>query len=118
MQISNDMTKPMMTAALAVALILGFTASAWAGSGGEEFSSVYDTLVDWSQGTLGRIISITMILVGMGMAVVRMTLVMVVVAIGGGLILYNAPTVIESIQTAAVLTADQQLMVSMLANTL
>ena len=92
-----------MTAALAVALILGFTASAWAGSGGEEFSSVYGTLVDWSQGTLGRIISITMILVGMGMAVVRMTLVMVVVAIGGGLILYNAPTVIESIQTAAVL---------------
>ena len=118
MQISNDSTNRLMMKAIAAALMLGLAASAWAGSGGEEFSSVYDTLVEWSQGTLGRIISITMILVGMGMAVVRMTLVMVVVAIGGGLILYNAPTVIESIQTAAVLTSDQQLLVGMLANSL
>lgn len=116
MQNLNKYTKTATDVLMAATLILGMVASSWAGSGGEEFSSVYDTLVDWSQGTLGRIISITMILVGMGMAVVRMTLVATVVAIAGGLILYNAPSVIESIQTAATLSPMQQTMVLLLTN--
>ena len=118
MQNLNNPTQQMLRAALVATLLFGVAASAWAGAGGEEFSSVYDTLVDWTQGTLGRIISISMILVGMCMAVVRITLVATVVAIAGGLILYNAPTVIEAIQTATYVSVEQQAMVLMLTNTI
>ena len=84
-----------------VALALGLMAcSVIAGQGGDEFSAVYDTLVDWSQGTLGRIIAIAMILVGLVAGVVRQSIMAVVMGVAGCMALYNAPTVIEAIMTA------------------
>lgn len=84
-----------------VALAFGLMAgSVIAGQGGDEFSAVYDTLVDWSQGTLGRIIAIAMILVGLVAGVVRQSIMAVVIGVAGGMALYNAPTVIEAIMTA------------------
>ena len=58
---------------LAVPLLLAglCVGSAMAGTGGSEFDQVYDTLIDWMQGTLGRIIAITMLFVGIAYGVVR-----------------------------------------------
>lgn len=87
-------------AAVAVGL-LAAPALALAGAGGSEFDGVYTTLTDWSQGTLGKIISLGMILTGIGMGVVRQSVAAIVVGIAGGLALFNAPTVLDGIVGAS-----------------
>lgn len=73
---------------------------AFAGTGGSgEFDEIWDTLEEWVQGTLGRIIALTLIIVGAAMGVVRQSLITFVVGIAMGLALYNAPTVIDNIMT-------------------
>ncbi len=77
-------------------------ASAIAGTGGDTFDSVWITLTDWMQGTLGRILIGLMILTGIGAGVLRQSLMPFVTGVGGGIGLYAAPDVIESIMTATV----------------
>ncbi len=76
------------------------TPDAFAGTGGTEFDDVWDTLTDWTQGTLGRIISGGMIVVGLVAGIVRQSLMAFAIGIGGGMGLYNTSTVLESIMTA------------------
>lgn len=87
-----------------------------AGQGGSEFDDVWSTLVDWTQGTLGRIIAIAMVLVGLVAGVTRNSIMGLVVGIAAGMGLYNAPTVIESIMGAASVGADKAPLVMMLSN--
>ena len=49
-----------------IAAVLGLCAAGdvIAGTGGDEFSDVWETLKEWIQGTLGRVIAGSMILVG------------------------------------------------------
>ena len=101
-----------MTAGLIVLAALA-AGSAMAGTGGDEFSTVYDTLVEWTQGTLGRIISIAMILVGLVAGVVRQSIMALVVGLAGGMGLYNAPTVIEAVMTATAAHHDVLAMLSL-----
>ena len=88
--------------------ILPFTA-AHAGTGGTEFDVFYDTIVDWAQGSLGKALALAMFLVGIGMGVMRGSVMAAVPAIAGALGLFVAPTIIEAIITAtlsdAVVTA-------------
>ena len=87
--------------AVALALVLAFTASeAFAGTGGTAFDDVWLTLTDWSQGTLGRIIAGSMVVVGLVGGIARQSIASFAVGIGGGMGLYNTPTVIESVMTS------------------
>lgn len=83
-----------------------------AGTGGDTFDTVWTTLTDWMQGTLGRILIGLMILTGIGAGVLRQSLMPFVTGVGGGVGLYAAPDVIESIMTATLpaTAAAQQLM--------
>jgi conjugal transfer pilus assembly protein TraA len=87
-----------------------------AGTGGEEFNDVWDTLVKWTQGTLGRIIAIAMVLVGVVAGVVRSSIMGFVVGVAAGMGLYNAPTVIESIMGATYAAADKVVYIAQLTN--
>lgn len=87
-----------------------------AGTGGEEFNDVWDTLVKWTQGTLGRIIAIAMVLVGVVAGVVRSSIMGFVVGVAAGMGLYNAPTVIESIMGATYAAADKAVYIAQLTN--
>ncbi|MDT0618577.1 MAG: TraA family conjugative transfer protein [Salinisphaeraceae bacterium] len=71
--------------------------AAYAGAGGTEFDTIYQQLTDWTEGTLGRIIALGMIITGLGWGVVRQSIMAVVVGVAGGLALANAPTVIDNI---------------------
>lgn len=71
-----------------------------AGTGGAEFDTVWTTLTDWMQGTLGKIASGAMILVGIIAGVARQSLMAFAVGVGGGIGLYNTPTVIDLMMTA------------------
>lgn len=73
---------------------------ALAGAGGTEFDSIWTTLTDWMEGTLGKIAAGAMILVGIIMGIARQSIMAFAVGIGGGIGLYNTPTIIDNIMTA------------------
>lgn len=112
-KISQDKLIQYLTLGVLLALAAGM---ACAGTGGSEFDEVYDTIVEWMQGTLGRIIAITMILVGLVAGVVRQSIMAFVIGVAGGMGLYQAPSVIEAIMGAAMVEADKAAAVAQLAN--
>lgn len=85
---------------LSAAMLLIMLSLAYAGTGGMEFEDVWMEIKDWSQGTLGRIIAGAMILVGLVGGIVRQSLIALALGIGGGLGVYNAPEIIESLVSA------------------
>lgn len=102
MQLVNDCSRRAPNASI---MLLGAAALlaaglACAGQGGDEFSDVWQTLVEWSQGTLGRIIAMAMVLVGLVAGVVRQSIMGLVIGVAAGMGLYNASNVIEALMTA------------------
>jgi len=89
-------------AAIAVVCVAG---QCLAGTGGTAFDDVWLTLTDWTQGTLGRIVAGSMILVGIVQGVARQSLMSFALGIGGGMGLYNSPKVIETVMSATLRTA-------------
>lgn len=59
-----------------------------------------DGYKDWTQGTLGRIVAGAMVLVGIVGGIARQSLMAFALGIGGGMGLYNTPTVVESVMSA------------------
>jgi conjugal transfer pilus assembly protein TraA len=88
----------MILAALAVATL---STAALAGSGGaNQFGSLAQELQDWAQGALGIVISITALLVGLSIGVVKQSLMAVVTGLGIAISLYYGPTVITGVLNA------------------
>lgn len=88
-----------------VALIatgLMLSSHSMAGTGGQEFDDVWMTLTDWMQGTLGRVVSGAMVLVGIVGGVIRQNVMAFATGVGGGIGLYNTPKVIEAIMSATI----------------
>ena len=77
-----------------------------AGADSQEFTQVYQKLTDWAQGTLGKILALTCIIVGTAFTISRGTLIYAVIGIAMCLVLYNAPSVIDGILTATVTNVD------------
>lgn len=71
-----------------------------AGTGGTEFAGVWTTLTDWVQGTLGRIAAGAFVLVGIIAGVARQSLMAFAVGIGGGVGLYNTPSILDNVLSA------------------
>lgn len=84
----------------ALAAVMFAPEFAQAGAGGTAFDDVWTTLKDWTEGTLGRIIAIAMITVGIVSGIANQSLMSFAMGIGAGLGLYNAPTVVEGLMTA------------------
>lgn len=84
-------------AALAVVLV---AVPVWASSSSGPLSDVYTELTDWSQGTVGKVIALGMMLVGIVSGIANQSLMAFAVGIGGGLGLYNAPTIIDTVFNA------------------
>lgn len=96
---------PKQTKAVAMVMTLGLLCTAQvalAGTGGDSFDSIWVTLTDWMQGTLGRVVAGAMVLVGIVGGIVRQSIMSFATGVGGGVGLYNTPTIIESIMTATV----------------
>ena len=86
---------------LAAVLALCCT-QAYAGTGGNaEFGPVYTMLQGWFQGTLGKIIALSSMGVGLAWGVVKQSIMAVVTGIGSGLGIYYGPTVIDNLVVAA-----------------
>jgi conjugal transfer pilus assembly protein TraA len=89
---------------LAVALLLGlvFGADAMAGTGGTEFGSIYDLLKNWATGTLGKIFALGIFIVGIAAGIIKGDLMAAVSGVGGAMIMYYGPAVIEGIVSALI----------------
>jgi conjugal transfer pilus assembly protein TraA len=93
-------TKVSIPVALAlVGLAAAFNMAA-AGTGGVEFDAVYTTIQGWFQGTLGKIIAVTALGVGLSIGIIRQSIMAVVIGVAMALALYYGPTVIDGLITA------------------
>lgn len=104
---SNNKANLLFWVALALVISFMFANQAHAGTGGTEFDDIWTTITDWTQGTLGRIIAGSMILVGIVGGIARQSIMAFAMGIGGGVGLYNSPTVIEAIMTATLESAEK-----------
>jgi len=68
-----------------------------AGVGGAALTTVWTQVVDLTQGTLGRIITLLIVVGGIAAAVVRQSLWAFIIGLSAGIGLYNAPTIITSL---------------------
>jgi len=79
--------------------VAALPAAVIAGTGGTEFDPVWALVTDWTQGALGRIIAGTIILVGIVAGIANQSLMSFTIGIGGGVGLFYAPTIIDSVVT-------------------
>jgi conjugal transfer pilus assembly protein TraA len=98
--LKDQLKKAYLFFALALAMFgvaLLFPDLAQAASTSGPLSDVYTSLTEWSQGNVGKTISLGMILVGIVAGIARQSLMSFATGIGGGLGLYNASTIIDTV---------------------
>lgn len=85
---------------IAAAIILG-SMSAWcmAADHSDDFKNLYDQLLDWTGGTLGKSIALVFLLIGLGVGCLRGSILGAVACLSAAVSLVIAPQVIESIFT-------------------
>lgn len=88
--------------AVIAAMLLLMMNNAMAGGGGDEFNEVWDTLEDWTTGSLGKIIAGAMILVGIIGGVARQSLMAFAIGIAGAMGLNYAPDIISAVMTSSI----------------
>lgn len=88
------------TLAVTMMLFSGVALAGDAQDGTTAFNSVWTTLQEWIQGTLGRIVAVSMILVGIVAGIARQSLMAFAIGIAGGMGLYNTPTIVNGIMGA------------------
>ena len=91
--------KNMLLPTAALALV---SAGAFAGTAGTEFDTMYGMVKDWTEGTLGKLLAVSAFLIGMGMGIVRQSILAIVLGIGFALALAYTPNIIDAIFTFAV----------------
>lgn len=97
-----------MALLFAVALVFAVMPDqALAGTGGASFDPIWEDLKEWMQGTLGRIISAAIVIVGIIAGVARQSLMAFAIGLFGGFGMYYTPDVLESIVMATIEHADK-----------
>ena len=90
---------------LKTVLLLGslmIAGPAFAGTDGTEFQDLYTMVKGWTNGYLGRSIALVFLLIGLGVGVVRGSIISAVGCIAAAMCLLIAPSVIESIISAVI----------------
>jgi conjugal transfer pilus assembly protein TraA len=88
-------------APVALFLALGAT-SAFAGTTGAEFQTMYTTLLNWATGYLGKSIAVAAFILGAGIGVARSSPIPALAGVVFALFMVYVPTIIDSIMTATI----------------
>ncbi|MGP3505454.1 TraA family conjugative transfer protein [Paracidovorax citrulli] len=91
----KSLAAPVLLALTIAAALAPMQASA--GAGGTEFTQVYDQLTGWSNGTLGKVLGIAALLVGLGVGVIKQSVIAAVVGIAMALTAGFGPGVIDGV---------------------
>lgn len=79
---------------------LAATSQAFAGAGGTEFTQVHDQVSGWANGTLGKVLGVAALLVGLGIGVIKQSVMAAVVGVSMALVAGFGPGVIDGVITA------------------
>ena len=90
-----------VVAPVALLLALGAT-SAFAGTTGTEFQTMYTTLLNWATGYLGKAIAVAAFIRGAGIGVARSSPIPALAGVVFALFMVYVPTIIDSIMTATI----------------
>lgn len=74
--------------------------AAFAANGDTDFQDLYNMLQNWAQGTLGRSIALMFLLVGLGVGVVRGSIMGAVGCLAAAMALFIGPQIVDNIFTA------------------
>jgi len=85
--------------AVALAVLAG---PALAGTTGTEFQTMYQTLLDWATGFLGKSIAIAAFILGAGIGIARSSPIPALVGVVFALFMVYVPTIIDTVMTAIV----------------
>jgi len=88
-------------APVALLLAIGAT-SAFAGTTGTEFQTMYTTLLNWATGYLGKAIAVAAFILGAGIGVARSSPIPALAGVVFALFMVYVPTIIDSIMTATI----------------
>jgi conjugal transfer pilus assembly protein TraA len=92
-----------MKKSLALLLTLtGASTATLASQTGSEFSMLYDIVYNWSTGYLGRSIALIFLLVGLGVGVIRASIMGAVGYVAAAICLVVAPEVVDGILTTVI----------------
>lgn len=83
------------------AVLSALAGSAFAGTGGQEFQQVYEQISGWTNGVLGKSLAVAALLVGLGIGIIKQSVIAGVVGVGMGLVAGFGPSVIDGVVTAA-----------------
>jgi len=81
------------------AIVVGAT-NVYAGTGGSEFTEIYNLILGWTQGFLGKTLAVGAFLTGIAIGVVRQSLMAIALGIGAAMAVYYTPNIIDGIVTA------------------
>lgn len=87
---------------LLIVLLLVVSATASAGTDGAEFQEIYDKIRNWLEGTLGKVLAVSAFGVGMGIGIVKQSLMALAIGIGFAAVLAYAPKIIDTIFSFAI----------------
>lgn len=86
------------TTTFAVATILSSASmQTLAGAGGTEFTQIYDQVSGWTNGTLGKTMGVAALLVGLGIGVIKQSVMAAVVGVSMALVAGFGPDVIDNV---------------------
>jgi conjugal transfer pilus assembly protein TraA len=97
----RNTTRLAAVAPLALLLALGAT-SAFAGTTGTEFQTMYTTMLNWATGYLGKAIAVAAFILGAGIGVARSSPIPALAGVVFALFMVYVPTIIDSIMTATI----------------
>ena len=98
---SHAPTRLAAVAPVALLLALGAT-SAFAGTTGTEFQTMYTTMLNWATGYLGKAIAVAAFILGAGIGVARSSPIPALAGVVFALFMVYVPTIIDSIMTATI----------------
>lgn len=80
-------------------IVQGAATTAYAGAGGTEFQTVYDQVSGWTNGVLGKTLAVSSLLVGLGIGVIKQSVMSAVVGVGMALVAGFGPSAIDGVIT-------------------
>ena len=86
-------------ALVVLALAQGAATVAHAGAGGTGFQTVYDQISGWTNGVLGKTLAISSLLVGLGIGVIKQSVMAAVVGVSMALVAGFGPGAIDGVIT-------------------
>lgn len=64
------------------------------------FDTIYNTVKAWAEGSLGKLLAVSAFIIGMGIGLVRQSVMAIVLGLAFALIMFYGPAIMESIVTA------------------